>query len=78
MYIVLCIFQAPDNRNKLTPTGKTQVTLQPFSENTGTPNLRDLILTEMVGIHGSILSGALSNFQDLTRLELINCMCLAE
>ncbi|XP_033738204.1 uncharacterized protein LOC117325826 [Pecten maximus] len=70
--------QALDNHNKLTPTGKTQVTLEPFSQNTGTPNLQELTLREMVGIHGSILSGAMSNFRDLTRLELINCSCLTQ
>ncbi|XP_021341597.1 F-box/LRR-repeat protein 15-like isoform X2 [Mizuhopecten yessoensis] len=70
--------QALDNHNKLTPTGKTQVTLEPFSENTGTPHLKELMLSEMVGIHGNMLSGAMSNFQDLTRLELINCARLAQ
>ncbi|XP_060077676.1 uncharacterized protein LOC132557196 [Ylistrum balloti] len=70
--------QALDNHNKLTPTGKTQVTLQPFSQNTGTPNLQELTLREMVGIHGNMLSGAMSNFQDLTQLQLINCSCLAQ
>lgn len=70
--------QAADNHNKLTPTGKTQVTLKPFSHNTGTPNLQELTLKEMAGVHGSILSGAISNFQDLTRLELISCQCLTQ
>lgn len=50
----------------------------PFKGRCGVPSLESLVLQQMPGLQGHLLSSSLSYFRSITDVQIINCGCLKE